>query len=136
MRSGQTEQRQLQKPIVLGATSGLRLMAAAASGAGTFRDRVLSVTDSIQVMDVRAAIGKPSRSAADPALGEFANRPGWFVRRNLRVVAGKDLDTVSSDETFTTEDGVATHLVMVMMNVRVVAKPVSIKRLPKPDCKS
>lgn len=129
------EDLKLEPGTVLPGTHMLRIMQAAAAGKKEIEHRIFYGLDQMRITNSRATILGAGRSGKEKGLGEFADKPGWTVREEHKSIGGVPGGAAQSSESFLTEDGVTTTLTISVQGLELQGTPLSIERLPKPDCK-
>ena len=127
------EDLKLEPGTVLPGTHMLRILQAAAAGKKEIEHRVFHGLEQMQITNSRAAILGAGRSGKEKGLGEFADKPGWTVKEEIRSIGGAPGATQSS-ESFLTEEGVTTALTISVQNLELRGTALSIEKLPKPEC--
>ncbi|MCW5771100.1 MAG: DUF1849 family protein [Rhodospirillaceae bacterium] len=135
IKGGHIEDVKLTAGTILPGTHILRVMAAAAEGKTALEHRVFYGLDQMRIVNVKVTIKGKGKSEKARGLGEFSEKPGWTIREEQRE-NGNAAGTTQASEMFVTEDGVATHITMSVQGLELVGTPLSIEKLPKPDCKS
>jgi hypothetical protein len=129
---GAPERTKLPRGTVLPGTHFMRALAAAAAGKIETRHRVYAGEDDIRLAEYTSTVLGAGTSASDPALGEFADKPGWIVRDVVQGVGVRG--PARTMEYFVTRDGVMTSMKMTLQGIDLVGKAVKIEKLPKPSC--
>lgn len=130
------EELKLERGTVLPGTHLLRMMSGAAEGKTAFESRVFYGLDSMKIVRIKTAIQGAGRSGKEKGLGEFADKPGWTIREEHKEDGGQPDGATQNVEMFVTQDAVTTRIVLSIQGLELVATPLTIEKLPKPDCKS
>ena len=136
IKGSANEDVKLEAGTVLPGTHLLRMMAAAAESKPAFESRVFYGLDQMKIVRVKTTIQGTGRSGKEKGLGEFADKPGWTIREEHKEEGGQPDGATQNVEMFVTEDAVTTRIVLSIQGLELVAVPLSIEKLPKPDCKS
>lgn len=129
------EEVKLEHGTILPATHILRMLEAAAAGKKDLEHRVFYGFDQLKVTNSRVTILGAGRSGKEKGLGEFADKPGWTIKEEHKEVGGEPGAAAQSSEMFITEDGVTTTLTLSVQGLELAGTPLSIEKLPKPECK-
>ena len=129
------EDLRLESGTVLPGTHMLRVMQAALAGKKEVEHRVFHGLEQMRITNSRAQIVGAGRSGKGPGLGEFADKPGWTIREEIKPVGGLPGGTAQTSEAFVTEDGVTTAISISVQGLQLQGTPLSIEKLPRPDCK-
>lgn len=135
IKGAHDEDLKLPAGTILPGTHILRVMAAAAAGKTALEHRVFYGLDQMRIVNVKVTIKGAGRSEKAKGLGEFADKPGWTIREEQRETGAAGGQTHVS-EMFVTEDAVATRMTISVQGLELVGTPLSVEKLPKPDCKS
>jgi hypothetical protein len=130
------EDMKLDQGTVLPGTHMLRMIQAAAAGKKELEHRVFYGLDQMKVTNTRVTILGAGRSGKEKGLGEFADKPGWTIKEEHKEIGGAPGGASQTSETFLTEDGVATAVTISVQGLELQGTPLSLEKLPKPDCKN
>jgi len=136
IKGSAAEDVKIEAGTILPATLLLRTLAEATAGKPSFEARVFYGFDQIKIAQVRVTIKGAGRSGKEKGLGEFADKPGWTIHQEHKEVGGQPDSQAQATEMFITEDAIATSIVLQVQNLELVGTPLSIEKLPKPECKN
>lgn len=128
------EDLRLEAGTVLPGTHMLRVMQAALAGKKEIEHRVFHGLEQMRVANSRAVIVGAGRSGKEKGLGEFADKPGWTIREEIKPAGGLPGGTAQTSEAFVTEEGVTTAIAITVQGLQLQGTALSIEKLPKPDC--
>ncbi len=129
------EDLRLEAGTVLPGTHMLRVMQAAAAGKKEIENRVFHGLEQMRITNTRAVILGAGRSGKEKGLGEFADKPGWTIREEIKPAGGMPGGVAQTSEAFVTEDFVTTAISISAQGLELQGTALSIEKLPKPDCK-
>jgi hypothetical protein len=129
------EDLKLEAGTILPGTHMLRMIAAAAAGKKELEHRVFYGLDQMKITNSRVTILGAGRSGKEKGLGPFADKPGWTFREEHKETGGGPSGASQTSETFLTEDGVATAVTISVQGLELQGTPLSIEKLPNPECK-
>lgn len=136
VKGASVEDVKLEAGTVLPGTHLLRMLAAAAEGKTALEYRVFYGIDQMKIVNTKVTIGPAGRSGKEKGLGEFADKPGWTFREEHKEVGGQPDSATQTVEMFMTEDAVTTRILLAIQGLELVGTPITIEKLPKPECKS
>jgi len=135
IKGSTAEDVKIEAGTILPGTLLLRMLADAAGGKQSLEHRVFYGFDQMKIAQVRIAVKGAGRSGKEKGLGEFADKPGWTIHQEHKEVGGQPDSPTQATEMFVTEDAIATSIVLQVQNLELVGTPLSIEKLPKPECK-
>lgn len=135
IKGSAAEDVKLDAGTILPGTLLLRTLADAAGGKHSSEHRVFYGFDQMKIAQVRMTIKGAGRSGKEKGLGEFADKPGWTIHQAHKEVGGQPDSPTQATEMFVTEDAIATSIVLQVQNLELTGTPLSIEKLPKPECK-
>jgi hypothetical protein len=136
IKGASAEDVKIEAGAMLPGTHLMRVMAAAAAGKTALEHRVFYGLDQMKIALARVEIKGAGRSAKLKSLGDYADKPGWTIREEHKELGGGPDSASQATEMFVTEDLVATSIVLQLQGLELEGTPISIEKLPKPECKS
>lgn len=135
IKGAATEDVKLEPGTILPGTHTLRMLAAAAAGKQRLEHRVFYGLDQMKIAQARVTIKSAGRAGKEKGLGAFADKPGWTIVEEHKEIGGPPGAPTQTSEMFVTEDGVTTALTLSVQGLELAGVPLSIEKLPKPECK-
>lgn len=136
VKGASVEEVKIEAGTILPGTHLLRIMAAAAEGKTALDHRIFYGLDQMKIVNSKVTIAGAGRSGKEKGLGEFADKPGWTLKEEQKEVNPQPDAPTHSVEMFLTEDAVTTRIVLAIQGLELIGTPLSIEKLPKPECKS